>query len=114
MPDPLADKTAAGAEVAATFTFNLATATIANVDTAITGISTQRATLGAVQNRLGHTLASLSTYQENLTSAESRIRDVDMADEMTKFTKLQILQQAGTSMLAQANQAPQSVLSLLR
>jgi flagellin len=106
--------TASAASAAATFSFNLATETIADVDTAITGISTQRATLGAVQNRLGHTLASLSTYQENLTSAESRIRDVDMADEMVQFTKSQILQQAGTSMLAQANQASQSVLSLLR
>jgi flagellin len=67
-----------------------------------------------VQNRLGHTLNSLSTYQENLVSAESRIRDVDMAKEMVEFTKSQILQQAGTSMLSQANQAPQSVLSLLR
>jgi len=84
------------------------------VDEAIKGVSAQRADLGAVQNRLGHTLNSLSTYQENLVSAESRIRDVDMAKEMVEFTKSQILQQAGTSMLSQANQAPQSVLSLLR
>ena len=69
---------------------------------------------GAVQNRLEHRLNNLATYQENLTASESRIRDVDMASEMTKFTKLNILQQAGTSMLAQANQAPQGVLSLLR
>ena len=69
---------------------------------------------GAVQNRLEHTLAVQATYQENLTSAESRIRDVDMAEEMTKLTKDQILQQAGTAMLAQANQAPQTVLSLLK
>ena len=69
---------------------------------------------GAVQNRLEHRLTNLATYQENLTASESRIRDVDMASEMTKFTKLNILQQAGTSMLAQANQAPQGVLSLLR
>ena len=61
---------------------------------------------GAVQNRLEHRLTNLATYQENLTASESRIRDVDMASEMTKFTKLNILQQAGTSMLAQANQAP--------
>ena len=73
-----------------------------------------RGNFGAVQNRLEHRLANLATYQENLTASESRIRDVDMAAEMTKFTKLNILQQAGTSMLAQANQAPQSVLSLLR
>ena len=67
-----------------------------------------------MQNRLEHRLNNLATYQENLTASESRIRDVDMATEMTKFTKLNILQQAGTSMLAQANQAPQGVLSLLR
>jgi flagellin len=66
-----------------------------------------------VQNRLEYSANDLSTYQENLMSAESRIRDVDMAAEMAKLTKVQILQQAGTSMLAQANQAPQSVLSLL-
>ena len=75
---------------------------------------TARANFGAVQNRLEHRLNNLATYQENLTASESRIRDVDMAAEMTKFTKLNILQQAGTSMLAQANQAPQGVLSLLR
>ena len=74
----------------------------------------QRGTYGAVQNRLEHRLTNLATYQENLTASESRVRDVDMAAEMTKFTKFNILQQAGTSMLAQANQAPQSVLSLLR
>jgi len=67
-----------------------------------------------VQNRLEHTLNNLAAYQENLSSSESRIRDVDMASEMVDFTKLQILQQAGTSMLAQANQLPQSVLTLLR
>ena len=69
-------------------------------------MSTARANFGAVQNRLEHRLNNLATYQENLTASESRIRDVDMAAEMTKFTKLNILQQAGTSMLAQANQAP--------
>jgi flagellin len=90
------------------------TLTIDDVDDAITEISTKRADFGAVQNRLEHRLANLATYQENLTASESRIRDVDMAQEMTRFTKLNILQQAGTSMLAQANQAPQSVLSLLR
>ena len=87
---------------------------IATIDTAIKNVSTARADFGAVQNRLESRLNTLSTYQENLVSSESRIRDVDMADEMTKFTKLQILQQAGTSMLAQANQAPQNVLTLLR
>ncbi len=84
------------------------------IDAAIKNVSSSRANFGAVQNRLEHRLNNLATYQENLTASESRIRDVDMAAEMTKFTKLNILQQAGTSMLAQANQAPQSVLSLLR
>jgi flagellin len=88
--------------------------TIDSVDNAIKNVSKVRGDLGAVQNRLEHRLNNLATYQENLTSSESRIRDVDMAAEMTKFTKLNILQQAGTSMLAQANQAPQGVLSLLR
>ena len=77
-------------------------------------MSSSRSKLGAVQNRLEHRLNNLSTYQENLVASESRIRDVDMASEMVNFSKLQILQQAGTSMLAQANSAPQSVLSLLR
>jgi flagellin len=84
------------------------------LDNAIKNVSSKRSDFGAVQNRLEHRLNNLATYQENLTASESRIRDVDMAAEMTKFTKLNILQQAGTSMLAQANQAPQGVLSLLR
>ena len=84
------------------------------VDSGLTNVSKIRSDFGAVQNRMEHRLNSLATYQENLTASESRIRDVDMAAEMTKFTKLNILQQAGTSMLAQANQAPQGVLSLLR
>ncbi len=88
--------------------------TLANLDTAINNISSVRSDFGAVQNRLEHRLNNLATYQENLVGSESRIRDVDMASEMVNFTKLGILQQAGTSMLAQANQAPQSVLSLLR
>jgi flagellin len=77
-------------------------------------VSQQRSTFGAVQNRFEHLMNGLSVYRENLVSSESRIRDVDMAEEMTTMTKYQILQQAGTSMLAQANQLPQSVLSLLR
>jgi flagellin len=85
-----------------------------DIDDMITNVSTARSTFGAVQNRLDHRLNNLATYQENLVASESRIRDVDMASEMVNFTKLQILQQAGTSMLAQANQAPQGVLSLLR
>jgi flagellin len=89
-------------------------ANISTLDDAIKNVSSARANFGAVQNRLEHRLNNLATYQENLTASESRIRDVDMAAEMVQFTKYQILQQAGTSMLAQANQSPQSVLSLLR
>jgi flagellin len=84
------------------------------LDNAIKNVSSKRSDFGAVQNRLEHRLNNLATYQENLVASESRIRDVDMASEMVNFTKLGILQQAGTSMLAQANQAPQGVLSLLR
>jgi flagellin len=87
---------------------------LADLDTAIKNVSKVRSDFGAVQNRLEHRLNNLAAYQENLTASESRIRDVDMAKEMTNFTKLNILQQAGTSMLAQANQAPQNILSLLR
>ncbi|HSP72358.1 MAG TPA: flagellin, partial [Gaiellaceae bacterium] len=88
--------------------------TIDNIDAAIKAVSTARADFGSVQNRLEHTLNNLASYEENLTASESRIRDVDMASEMVNFTKNQILQQAGTAMLAQANTAPQAVLSLLR
>jgi flagellin len=98
----------------AAFSATGASGMLADIDTSIKNISKVRSTLGAVQNRLEHRLNNLSTYQENLVASESRIRDVDMASEMVNFTKLQILQQAGTSMLAQANQAPQGVLSLLR
>jgi flagellin len=90
------------------------TVKVDDIDTMIKNVSSARSSFGAVQNRLEHRLANLQTYQENLVASESRIRDVDMAAEMVNFTKLQILQQAGTSMLAQANQAPQGVLSLLR
>jgi flagellin len=104
-----------GAALAAnTFTLSATDAAdISQIDASINAVSAQRAQFGAVQNRLEHTLNNLATYQENLVASESRIRDVDMAAEMVEFTKLQILQQAGTSMLAQANAAPQSVLSLL-
>ncbi len=88
--------------------------TIDQIDDAINEVSERRAEFGAVQNRLEHRLNNLATYQENLVASESRIRDVDMAKEMVNFTKLQVLQQAGTSMLAQANQSSQNVLSLLR
>ena len=87
---------------------------ISAIDAAISAVSSARATFGAVQNRLEHAMASTQVYAENLTAAESRVRDVDMAAEMVTLTKNQILQQAGTSMLAQANQAPQSILSLIR
>ena len=93
---------------------NMATASLAAIDAAVDAVSAMRSGLGAVQNRLEHALSVTGVYQENLTSAESRIRDVDIAEEMVTLTKNQILQQAGTAMLAQANQAPQSVLSLLR
>jgi len=87
---------------------------LASLDDAITAVSTQRANLGALQNRLEHTINNLSTASENLSAAESRIRDVDMAKEMMEFTKNNILSQAAQSMLAQANQQPQGVLQLLR
>jgi flagellin len=93
---------------------NMATASLAAIDTAVDAVTAMRSGLGAVQNRLDHALSVTGIYQENLTSAESRIRDVDMAEEMVNLTKNQILQQAGTAMLAQANQAPQAVLQLLR
>ncbi|MCA0165781.1 MULTISPECIES: flagellin Hag [Bacillus] len=84
------------------------------VDGAIEQVSNQRSKLGAVQNRLEHTINNLGASGENLTAAESRIRDVDMAKEMSEFTKNNILSQASQAMLAQANQQPQNVLQLLR
>src|SRR4051794_21091945 len=87
---------------------------IATIDTALASVSTNRSQLGAVQNRLEHAISNLGVFQENLSSAESRIRDVDVAAEMVNQTKLQILSQSGTAMLAQANQGAQGVLSLLR
>jgi flagellin len=87
---------------------------ISAIDTAITSVSSARSTLGAIQNRLEDTVDNLGVYQENISAAESRIRDVDIAAETVNFTKLQILSQSGTAMLAQANSAPNNVLSLLR
>jgi Flagellin and related hook-associated proteins len=87
---------------------------ITTIDDAITKVSSQRAALGASQNRLEHTINNLSTSSENLTAAESQIRDVDMAEEMTEYTKNNILSQAAQAMLAQANQQPQNVLQLLQ
>jgi flagellin len=85
-----------------------------SVQTVITAVSTARADLGAIQNRFEHTINNLNVAVENLSASESRIRDTDMASEMVNFTRANILSQAGTAMLAQANQAPQSVLQLLR
>jgi flagellin len=100
-----------------TSTVNLITGAAGAVDTidaAISNVSSLRANLGAYQNRFEHAINNLNVAVENLSASESRIRDTDMAQEMVSFTRTQILSQAGTSMLAQANQAPQSVLSLLR
>ncbi|MGA8978935.1 MAG: flagellin, partial [Pedococcus sp.] len=90
-----------------------ANSALTTIDAALKKVSDQRADLGATQNRLQHTINSLSVAAENASAAESRIRDTDMAKEMTSFTRAQIMQQAGISMLAQANSAPQSVLKLL-
>ena len=87
---------------------------LASIDAQIQTVSTARAQLGAVQNRFEHTINNLNVAVENLSASESRIRDTDMAMEMTSFTRSQILSQAGTAMLAQANQIPQGVLQLLR
>ncbi|GAB6877615.1 flagellin N-terminal helical domain-containing protein [Thermaerobacter litoralis] len=90
-----------------------AASAITALDSAISNVSGQRADLGAIQNRLEHTIANLGVAVENLQAAESRIRDVDMALEMANFTRNQILLQSGTAMLAQANAMPQAVLQLL-
>ncbi len=95
-------------------TRSAANTAISTINTAINNVSGERSKLGAIQNRLEHTIANLSTSAENLTAAESRIRDVDIAVEMMTFTKYQILGQASTAMLAQANAKPQAVLQLLR
>ncbi len=87
---------------------NIAVAACCNI------VSNQRSALGAIQNRLEHTVKNLDNAAENLQAAESRIRDVDMAKEMMEFTKQTILQQAATAMLAQSNSVPQTVLQLLR
>ena len=86
----------------------------AAIDTAIGSVSNARAQFGSYQNRLEHTINNLNVAIENLSASESRIRDTDMAQEMMSFTRAQILSQAGTAMLAQANQVPQGVLQLLR
>ena len=102
----------------ATMTLDFSSATaaatsITSLDTAITAISTSRSELGAVQNRFESTINTLNVSKENLTAAESRIRDTDMASEMVNFTRANLLSQAGTAMLAQANQSNSGVLQLL-
>lgn len=87
---------------------------LSTIDAEIAKVSSQRAAFGAAQNALEHTVASLGVAAENFSASESRIRDLDVAQEMVNFTKTQIMQQAGTAILAQANQAPNSILSLLR
>ena len=104
----------ASVQVSSTLFSFSGTVSLSSIDAAIQNVSNARSTFGSVQNRLEHRLNNIATYEENLQASESRIKDVDMASEMVNFTKLQILNQAGTSMLAQANSAPQSVLSLLR
>lgn len=88
-------------------------ATLSNIDAAITAVSAQAATLGAAQNRLQYTADAISATEQNLSSSNSRIKDVDMASEMTTMTQQQVLQQAGTAMLAQANSQPQMILKLI-
>lgn len=114
----IADMSASGLEIpsatidVSTTAFNFDTA-VGKIDEAIKMVSAERSKLGATQNRLEHTINNLNNAAENLQAAESRIRDVDMASEIMEFTKNNILQQAATAMLAQANIAPQSVLQLL-
>ena len=103
-----------GVASASVSTRESASKAITSVDNAINQVSSQRAYLGAIQNRLNYKISNLNTSSQNLTAAESQIRDVDMAKEMTEFTNANILSQAATSMLAQANSLPQNVLSLLK
>ena len=108
------DQTASGAYTAGTDKFDITNEdAMATIDAAISRVSKQRSDIGAVQNRLEHTIANLDNVVENTTAAESRIRDTDMAAEMVEFTKNNILAQAGQAMLAQANMSTQGVLSLL-
>jgi flagellin len=109
-----ADGTPDAIDVAAVDVDASASTAIATIDNAIKAVSDVRSELGAKQNRLEHTINNLSVAVENLTASESRVRDTDMAMEMASFTRHQILTQAGTSMLAQANQVPQNVLQLLQ
>lgn len=108
------DSAALGIDLSSVATRAAASKAITEVNDALNKVSTQRAALGALQNRLNHKINNLDTSAENLSSAESRIRDLDMAQEMTNFTRNNILTQASTAMLAQANAAPQGVLQLLQ
>ncbi|CAM4275307.1 flagellin N-terminal helical domain-containing protein [Paenibacillus tarimensis] len=112
--DDASQTIAVSAIVTTDFNTLSSTTTLTQVETAIKSVSSERAKLGAVQNRLEYTSNNLGTTVENLTAAESRIRDTDMASEMVKLTKNNILLQASQSMLSQANSQPQGVLSLLR
>ena len=103
-----------GIKSVAVDSFGAAGTTMTKVQGAISKVSAQRSALGALQNRLEHTIANLDNVSENTSSAESRIRDTDMAEEMVEYSKNNILAQAGQSMLAQANQSTQGVLSLLQ
>ena len=107
------DASSLGVNALKVSSFASAGSSMDKIQSAINLVSTQRSTLGALQNRLEHTINNLNTTSENTQSAESRIRDVDMATEMVEYSKNNILAQAGQSMLAQANQATQGVLSLL-
>lgn len=108
------DSATLGVDALSVTGFTKAGSAMTKIQSAIDKVSTQRSALGAVQNRLEHTIANLDTTAENTQSAESRIRDTDMASEMVEYSKNQILAQAGQSMLAQANQSTQGALSLLQ
>ena len=108
------DATALSIDGLAVSTFSAAGSSMSKIQKAISSVSKQRSALGAIQNRLEHTVANLDNVSENTSSAESRIRDTDMAEEMVSYSKNNILAQAGQSMLAQANQSTQGVLSLLQ
>ena len=108
------DASSLGVEGLSVSSFDEANIAISVIDTATSMVSAERGKMGAEENRLEHTILNLTTSSENITSAESRIRDVDMAAEMANYTKLSVINQAATAMLAQANQLPQQVLSLLQ
>lgn len=110
---PRIDSETLGIKYANVCTHDNADRAITLFDKAVNFVSSIRSKLGAYQNRLEHTVTNLDTTNYNLTEAMSRIQDADMAEEMTEFTQQNVLQQAGTAMLAQANERPQSILSLL-